>query len=129
MDKYQFRGKFQSSATGVKVTLSLISFKENDVVIIYSPALDISGYGNDELDAKISFEIVLEEFLRYTINKGSFEYELKKMGWKLSGKKSSRKYKQPYLDHLLKNNKYLIDIVREKEFHRINKTVSLPAYA
>lgn len=50
--------------------LSLIPFNEGDVIIIYSPALDLSGYGYNEKEAKESFEITLEEFLNYIIEKG-----------------------------------------------------------
>ncbi len=129
MSNYKFEGNFKNITSAIDVMLSLLSFEEDNTTIIYSPALDLSGYGKNDKEAKKSFEIALEEFLRYSINKGTFEKVLKKLGWKLSGRKSTRKYKQPYLDHLLRENKYLSDIVREKEFHRINEKVSFPAYA
>ena len=43
-----------------------ISFKEGDIHIIYSPSLDISGYGYTEAEAKRSFEIVCGEHLRFS---------------------------------------------------------------
>jgi hypothetical protein len=128
MDKLQTRRISRRKTHKIKVSLTLISFKENNVIIIYSPALDLSGYGKNESEAKQSFEIAIEEFLRYTIDKGTFESELKKLGWKISEKEKSVNYKQPYLDQLLRDNKYLCDIVREKEFHRINKNVTFPAF-
>lgn len=128
MDKLQTRRISKRKTQMIKVSLSLISFKENNVIIIYSPALDLSGYGKNESEAKQSFEIAIKEFLRYTIDKGTFESELKKLGWKISEKEKSVNYKQPYLDQLLRDNKYLCDIVREKEFHRINKNVTFPAF-
>lgn len=129
MAKLQFDGNYKGASSEIRVRLSLLQFEEDGVAIIYSPALDLSGYGKTEKEAQKSFEITLDEFFRYTENKGTFESELKKMGWKFSGKKKSRKYQQPHLDDLLRDNKYLSDIVREKEFHRINREVSFPAYA
>jgi len=43
MSKVQFRGEFGLNDNVIHVGLSLIEFKENDVIIIYSPALDLSG--------------------------------------------------------------------------------------
>ena len=121
------QGNFNHAKGFVHVNLALILFKENDVTIIYSPALDISGYGNTIDEAKRSFEINLEEFIRYTTNKGSFFDELEKYGWKISKRKKS--YTSPHLDDLLRNNDYLSDIIRDKEFQRYNQNVRLPAYA
>lgn len=129
MGKYKFTGKFKGTDSKVSVVLSLMSFQENDVTIIYSPALDLSGYGTSEKKAKESFEIALEEFIRYTINNGTFDSELRKLGWKVSGRKTSRNYKQPNFDELLKDKEYLINILRDKEFRKFNQQVSFPASA
>ena len=129
MSKYRFKGKYNKADTKVDVILSLMSFKENDITVIYSPALDLSGYGSSEEEAKGSFEIALEEFIRYTLNKGTFDSELKKLGWDVSGQRNNRKYKQPNFDELLKDKEYLINILREKEFHKYNQNVFFPASA
>ena len=44
------------------------------LTVIYSPALDLSGYGSSEDEAKGSFEIALEEFIK-----------IKLFDWLLSG--------------------------------------------
>jgi len=127
MGEMRVQGHFNQAKGFVHINLALISFKENDVTIIYSPALDLSGYGNTVDEAKRSFEINLEEFIRYTTNKGSFFAELEKYGWKISKRKKS--YTSPHLDDLLRTNDYLSDIIRDKEFQRYNQNVRLPAYA
>jgi len=71
------------------VVLSLIWFKESKVYIINSPSLDLSGYGKNFDEAMKSFRITLEEFLRYTLNKGTLQTELKKHGWRAKAKKIS----------------------------------------
>lgn len=129
MDKLHYKNKLSAGASNYMVRLSLIVFKEDLITIIYSPALDLSGYGRSMKEAQYSFETTLEEFLRYTVNKNTFESELIRMGWKTSGKKSRREFKQPFLDELLKSNQYLSDIVRDKEFTRIHQEVSFPVYA
>ncbi|MBN1187729.1 MAG: hypothetical protein JXB49_35980 [Bacteroidales bacterium] len=124
-----FEGNFANSNARVEVGLSIIAFTEDNNYIVYSPALDISGYGNNEAEAKRSFEITLEEFFKYTINKGTFESELKRLGWKLSGKKNNRKYKQPFLDQLFRDNHYLSEIIRDKEFKKYDQKIKFPAVA
>jgi len=109
----------------IKISISLLSFKENDNYIIYSPALDLSGYGKNLEEAKGSFSEALNEFCRYTINKGTFSEVLKDLGWNIKKKKNTI-YQQPYLDDMLRNNKYLSNIVRQKEFNRFNQEVNIP---
>lgn len=53
-------------------SLDTITFKEGDVHIIYSPSLDISGYGYTEAEAKRSFEIAYSEYLRVSAEKDSY---------------------------------------------------------
>lgn len=48
------------------VGLSLVEFDENNVTIIYSPALYLSGYEYSQSEAKQSFFDALHEFFRYT---------------------------------------------------------------
>ena len=70
-----------------QVGLSLIEFNENDVNIVYSPALDISGYGYNSDEAKNSFNIALHEFFQYTNNKKTFDKVLIELGWTIKGSK------------------------------------------
>lgn len=124
-----FAGDFGNEKVIVKVRLDIISFEEDEIKICYSPALDLSGYGIDEEAAKKSFEISLEEFLRYTTNKNTLIEELKKLGWEVKGRKNNRIFKPPYLDQLFQNREYLLDIVRNKNFSRTTRDINIPAMA
>lgn len=115
-------GKNQS-----EITISLIEFQDDDNFIVYSPSLDVSGYGSTLLEARKSFNLALEEFLRYTFNKGTFLEELKRLGWIVD--KKGKKVHQPHLDVLLRDREYLSQIVREKEFSRVNSSYSIPELA
>ncbi len=61
------------------VGLSLVEFMEDNVTIIYSPALDLSGYGKSKIEAKKSFSEALQEFFRYTNNKKTLDKVLKNL--------------------------------------------------
>lgn len=70
MAEYLFQGGYKNKAAEVKVSLFLIHFKdENGINFIYSPHLDLTGYGNNLREAKKSFEIVFEDFIDYTLKK------------------------------------------------------------
>jgi len=129
MADYKFKGNFRSEKMECHVVLSLISFIEDEVNIIYSPALDLSGYGKTEPEAKESFQMALNEFIRYTSNKGTFNAELEKMGWKISHKKTHPTYIPPYLDELLGKNNYLSEVVRNKDFNKFNQQITIPAFS
>jgi hypothetical protein len=102
--------------------LSLFQFEDDGVTIVYSPALDLSGYGNDDKEARNSFKEALQEFLRYSLNKGTFLKELKRLGWMITKKKSNA----PKLENMLSENDYLADIFEHKEFRKYNSKVRMP---
>ena len=87
MPKFEFKGVVPVNNRIIETGLSLFSFIENEVTIIYSPELDINGSGYDLNEAKASFYIALSEFFRYATAKGTLFNELKRMGWKISGRK------------------------------------------
>lgn len=81
---YEYEKAFNTSAHYIKVKLLLISFiDENGIYIVYSPHLDLSGYGKNEKEAQESFDINLEEFIDYTIKKKTLSNVLKKLGWQV----------------------------------------------
>lgn len=109
--------------TGIKGNLSIIQFKEGKNIILFSPALEITGYGATELDAKKSFEITLQEFFRYTLKKNTLKKELERLGWSIKGKKLI----QPEFSDLLIRNKDLHSIIDKKEFRKYDEIMEVPA--
>lgn len=124
MAKIQFKGSIKDTRNIHQFELSLFSFIDEGVRIIYSPALDLSGYGKTVAEAKVSFELTLEEFVRYTSNKKSLQKELKRLGWEI--KKKSKPYSAPELSLMLQKNDYLANIFETKDFKKYNETVALP---
>lgn len=127
MGNVGFAGRFPARKGMMEVKLSLLKFKEDGLVFIYSPSLDLTGYGKDGRAARRSFEITLEEFVHYTTNKGTLEKELKRLGWKVGAGGKAPKFVQPFLDELFKARPYLGEIFRDKEFQRFDEEVLLPA--
>ena len=84
-----YKASFVHQNSTVKMQLSLVAFDDDDDSIhyVYCPALNITGYGHTNIEAKSSFEKTLELYMNYTINKGTFADDLKAHGWNLSKKK------------------------------------------
>lgn len=123
---YNKKDEKRKSIAQVRVNLSVLVFKEKDIIFFYSPALDITGYGKDEVEAKHSFEVSLDEFINYTIHKGTFQVELERLGWKCLKKKSTVKFEQPDYKELAKKNDYLDDILKNKAFTTKKTNINLP---
>jgi len=118
-------GKFP--AHGVSVKLSLFTFIDNNVHVVYSPALDLYGYGNDEYEAKDSFEVSLREYVKYTSNKKTVEQDLKKYGWKVD--KRHKTLSSPDLTTMLGNNESFREMVDTRAFKKYDLNVEIPAFA
>jgi len=116
--------QYKDNHQWINVKLSLIEFEEEGFYFVYSPALDLTGYGKTEEEAKNSYSIAMEEFLKYTSNKETIFKELERLGWSISKK---RKVTAPSLSELLQSRSYLEEIFTEKTFRKTDETVAIPA--
>lgn len=123
MSKLQYRGNISHGEGVFHVGLSLIEFRENDVTIIYSPALNLSGYGYTPDEAKNSFNIALHEFFRYTNNKKTFDEVLRELGWTVKGGKKRLKIEPPLNSDLIANNPLYFEIINSKNYKVYNEDV------
>ena len=131
MSKYIFKGDFKNKIGNVSVKLLLVQFEdENHVHFIYSPHLDLTGYGNDLREAKASFEIAFEDFVDYTLKKGTLGKVLSDLGWGLKGTvKKPKKVFAPSITSVIKENDYVSEIFDKYPVNTYHKEVDLPAYA
>lgn len=113
MADLHFKADINASSTNYIVGLSLVEFEEDGVTIIYSPALDLSGYGMDSQEAKESFDEAFKEFFRYTQTKKTFDKVLKELGWKLKGQKHNKRYSPPKNSDLIIKNELFNTIVNK----------------
>ena len=63
------------------IKVSVVQFIKDDIVIVYCPSLDLSGYGNSDFEARESFKTVLLEYIRYASEKGTLDEDLQDHGW------------------------------------------------
>ncbi len=119
------QGNFRNKGNKVEFSLPIIKFTEANVYFYYTPALDLTGYGNTEEEAQASFEETLGQFFDYTTNKNTLASELRKLGWKIG----KRKLSIPSLPEMLKENKYLAEIFEQKAYSKFDKMYSIPAFA
>ena len=68
-----------SGKNKIKCTLPLIIFEEDNCIITFCPALDLSGYGSTESEANHSFEETLSEYFKYTVNKKTLAEDFKRI--------------------------------------------------
>ena len=115
--------RYRDGHNWINVKLSLIEFEEEGLHFIYSPALDLTGYGKTEAAAKESYNLAMEEFLKYTSNKETILQELERLGWTISKKKVTA----PSLSALIQSRSYLEEIFTEKNFRKTDETVAIPA--
>lgn len=131
MKKLIVRTDYKSSSGNVKALLVLMHFEdENGIHFVYSPHLDLTGYGNTLSEAKKSFEIVFEDFLNYTVKKKTLKTIMEKQGWTIAqSAKRKKEYVFPELDDLRKSNSYVADIYDNYKVNVFNQEVGLPVYA
>jgi hypothetical protein len=81
------KGEKVFGTKSIKVDVQVLLFEEDNVHYAYMPSFDLTGYGDTEEEAKKSLTIVLDEFLRYTLNKNTLFIEMQRVGWKIKSKK------------------------------------------
>jgi hypothetical protein len=131
MSNYLFQGDYKNSKTVVTVKLLLVHFQdENSIHFIFSPHLDLSGYGNDLEEAKQSFEIALADFIDYTVKKKTLGKVLAKLGWKIKGEsRLPKKLLAPSIASVIKDNKYVAEVFDKYQVNTFHEEVQLPAIA
>lgn len=112
-------------ANQTEFRLALLSYIDDNVHVIYSPALELYGYGNDELEARASFAIVLEEYLHYTAEEETLTDDLTKLGWQIN--LHSQQLSMPDWSRLIQANAQLKNVLTDKAFKKFDYTTRLPA--
>ena len=121
-------GQWAIGKNMIKCVLPLISFFEDNCFITFCPALDISGYGENETEADNSFEVVLSEYFKYTVNKKTLAEDLEKMGWTIR-KSMHKKPIPPTMGKLLETNEDFNRIFNNNDFRKTNRTINIPSFA
>ena len=131
MAEYIFHGELQTSTNLVKVKLLLFHFEdENKINFIYSPHLDLSGYGISLEEAQQSFQLALEDFIDYTLKKKTFRKVLLQLGWSIKGlSKKPKRILAPSITTIISENKYISEIFDKYPVNTFHEEVGLPVFA
>lgn len=131
MSNYIYSADINNPDAKVRVNLFLIHFQdENKIHFIFSPHLDLTGYGHTLEEAKESFNIVLDDFISYTINKKTISKVLLDLGWKIKGTtKKPAKIIAPSITTVIANNKHVSDIFDKHAANTYHQEVELPMTA
>lgn len=126
--KSRFLGKLISKKhhKNVEVNVDLIEYSENEIYYVYSPALDLVGYGKNHTEARTSWETVLEEYVSYTMNKNTLTKDLESRGWIV---KRNKIVTPPSFTWMLENNSELTNVYNKHDFSKRRQPVSLPVFA
>ena len=116
MSDLHLRANIGINNTKYHVGLSMIEFVEDEITIVYSPALDLSGYGESADEAKKSFSQAMDEFFKYTTNKKTLDKVLKELGWVIKGSKKNPKFNPPKDSDLVVSNSLYNEIVNNKSY-------------
>jgi len=128
-DRLVFSGKYKSNAGTATVELVLISFQdESSVYHIYSPHLDLGGYGYTLEDAEESFKIAFEDFISYTMNKRTLPQVLEELGWKIKSgsRKKLKSIEAPPFHSLVQDNDYISELFDHYDVSTKRQNVAIP---
>lgn len=125
MNMDNLSGEWWNEQHTVTVNLQVLVFIEEEIYYAYVPALDLTGYGNSEQEAKDSLKVCLSEFFRYTLNKDTFAAELKRLGWQ----QKKKKFEVPPLSEQIATNEQLREIVNHKQYSATHFDIAIPAVA
>lgn len=127
MQDLKISGEKHYGKSTINFDLPLFLFEEDKIWFAYLPSLDLTGYGNNEIEAKESLTVVLDEFFRYTLNKNTLISEMKRLGWQIKSKK--KPMHAPEISDLIKTNDQLKEIINFKEYSTSHYQVNVPAFA
>jgi len=123
MDKRRANAKYSDGRQNVELSVSIFLWEEDSIFYVYSPALDITGYGVSKEEARESFEIILEEFIKYTHNKKTIFKELENLGWAVNKRK--KRVVSPDFEDLLSENEHFRHLYKSKDLVRDSSNVNL----
>lgn len=123
MDKKRANAKYSDGRQNVEFSVSIFLWEEDSIFYVYSPALDLTGYGLTKEEARESFETVLEEFIKYTHNKKTIFKELENLGWAVN--KRRKRVVSPDFEDLLSENEHFRHLYKSKDLVRDSSNVNL----
>ena len=114
----------KKSIEKMRVAITLVIFKEGNMNIVYSPSLDLSGYGETEAKAKKSFETTLAETVKYAIENNTLNHLLISLGW-FKNNGTNTVYKSANITSKIATNDYLQNVINQNNEVKFKNNVQL----
>lgn len=111
------------SSGSIECKIDLIMYEDEEIHYVYSPALNLIGYGRKS-EAFESWEVVIEEYLKYGTQENTLIKDLENYGWNI--KKNQASFQPPTLSWLLKNNVELSEMYDKHNFHKTAQLIAIP---
>ena len=127
MKQAGLKGSWNRGNDSIKVAVPVMFFEENGTHIAYIPILDVSGYGESEVEAQESLKYSLDEYFSYTVSKGTLLEDLKAHGWII--KKKTKPFIAPDITDIINKNEYLHNIVNTIPYRMDRMDIAMPQYA
>ena len=121
MITFAARKDTKTMKTDISIRVSVYTFREGDNVIAYCPSLDLSGYGRTQKEAKESFGVVMKDYLDYCTSEGTLHEDLISHGWQMEPRHAA----EPALQHMIRRNRELRDILDMPHYSKFSKTASV----
>ncbi|MCR4959012.1 MAG: hypothetical protein K6B13_10495 [Prevotella sp.] len=120
MDRLEVRGN------GVQMKLSVYVYLDTEypngaMYVAYCPELDLVGYDDTEEGARKSFEIVVNDYLDYTLEHGTLEADLLAHGWR---KRKNGKIVEPTYPSMMKHTS-LMSVLANDSFSKFSLPVTV----
>jgi len=72
----------------ITLTTQIVIFEQEGSMIVYSPTLELYGYGINLEEAKDSWRLNTSEFFKFGLENSTLTEELKRLGWTKKDKSS-----------------------------------------
>jgi len=128
MSKFSFSAALINSDKALKAALEIYKFKEDNMYVIYCPALDLSAYGRTEEEVESEFGKVFRIHITYCLNKNTLAEDLRNHGWSFKSL-NQKKIKAPTIEEMLQKNELLRDIIYNKDYVKKSECVEIPQMA
>jgi len=123
MSKSNIVRAYRSDRHLIEIGLEVYDWEDEGIFYVYSPALDLTGYGKTKAESKGAFKTSLDIFMDYTYNKKTIFVELEHLGWSVNRKK--KKAIPPENEEMLSDNELLKEISKKKGVTISNHNIQL----
>ena len=109
------------------VRLDIYNFNEDGSEILFCPALNLYGYGNNLEEASSSLKFSVLRFFEYTTKNKSLARILNGFGWSVGGE-NQNDLMPPSVEKLLVDNEAFKELFSNKEFNKKFEQFEIPAF-